>query len=269
MPELPEVQSVVDNLDRHLAGCTINSAAVFWKPTIDRPRLGAFKKSIVSRQIRKVSRRGKFIIFSLIPVHRNPSFLLVHLRMSGKLMIGEALPKGKPGHVRAQFRLSNGNVLYFQDVRKFGRIYLVSEPEEITARLGIEPLTKELNQNFLHKVLSSHSVTLKGFLLRQDLIAGLGNIYVDEVLWKARLSPFRKSNTLTGEEGGLLCRSIKSILRSAIRSRGTDFGDNVISDGRYTPKVYGREGKPCKRCGRGILKDKVAGRSTYYCACCQ
>jgi formamidopyrimidine-DNA glycosylase len=188
--------------------------------------------------------------------------------MSGYLHL--LLRGEKPGkHDRILLRFTDGSTLAFQDIRKFGRLSLVSDLEVALEHLGVEPLAEDFTSGHLVQLLNGKKRRIKPLLLDQGGIAGLGNIYVDESLWHSGIHPERGAETLDRDEVKSLFRSIRSVLRKAIASRGTDFGDNVAPYGGYAPKVYGREGLPCYRCGEEIEKIVVAQRGTHFCPFCQ
>jgi formamidopyrimidine-DNA glycosylase len=194
--------------------------------------------------------------------------MLVHLKMSGSLkMHTPAVPISK--HDRVIFDLDNGQQLRFNDVRKFGRVYWVADPEEITGKHGPEPLDDSFTLKKFRELIATRSGAIKPLLLNQNFLAGVGNIYADESLWSAKIHPLRKVDSLKDAEVAALYRSIRKILNRAIDDQGTDAGDNVIEAGDYTPKVYGREGLPCRRCGTIIHKSWVGQRGTHFCPHCQ
>lgn len=153
-------------------------------------------------------------------------------------------------------------------MRKFGRVYLLDHPDEVTGRHGPEPLDKAFTLAKFRALIKDRSGAIKPLLLNQAFIAGVGNIYADEALWRAKIHPLRKTDSLKDAEIAALYRSIRQTLRQAIEAQGTDAGDGVI-EGDYQPRVYGREGKPCYRCHRPIHKTTVGQRGTHYCPTCQ
>jgi len=172
-------------------------------------------------------------------------------------------------HDRVVFYLSNGKSVRFNDTRKFGRIYLCNEPEHIVGRLGVEPLSDRFSPELLFTLTRSRKTRIKAFLLDQRNIAGLGNIYVDESLWKAKVHPNTAAQSLTKERCEALYEAITDTLNEAIELAGTDFGDGVVQDGRYSPLIYGRDGEPCHRCRTTIRKFRVQQRGTHFCPKCQ
>jgi formamidopyrimidine-DNA glycosylase len=187
--------------------------------------------------------------------------------MSGKLgMVDRRAPIEK--HDRVVFTLDNGQQLRFNDVRKFGKMWAVIDPEEVTRAIGPEPLAADFNLPKFRALVQSRSGVIKPLLLNQTFLAGVGNIYADESLWRARIHPLRRAASLSDEEIAALYRSIRQVLRQAIEDEGTDAGDGVI-EGDYTPRVYGREGQPCYRCHQPLHKIVVGQRGTHFCPQCQ
>jgi formamidopyrimidine-DNA glycosylase len=270
MPELPEVETVARGLSAPLVGQIFASVTVRWPRTIAEPAVEEFKEQIVGRRVLSVGRRGKYVVISL-----DRGYLLIHLKMSGRLQV---VPAGEPldKHTHTIFDLEGGAQLRFRDVRKFGRVYLVSEMEQVTAKLGPEPLASEFTLHLFRQRLARRSGRLKSLLLNQAFVAGLGNIYADEVLFAAGLHPLRKADTLTGQEQERLYLAIRTVLHRAVTGRGTTLSDGGYTDARGRPgeyqdriAVYGREGEPCRECGASIERIVVGGRSTHYCPCCQ
>jgi formamidopyrimidine-DNA glycosylase len=188
--------------------------------------------------------------------------------MSGSLdVLGAHLPRAV--HDRLIVNLDNGKELRFLDPRKFGRAYLVTDYKEVTGDLGPEPLSPELSSDEFSKRISAHRGALKPLLLNQRVIAGLGNIYVDEALWRARIHPTVPAARVPVKRMEELFRSIQEVLTEAIKHQGTDFGDGVVVYGGYRPQVYGRAGEPCARCGALIKRIVVSQRGTHFCPRCQ
>ena len=274
MPELPEVETITyDLMDAGLVGIRIKDAQVFWERTIAVPKVAEFVHSIAGLTIENIYRRGKYIVFCLT----DKSFMLVHLRMSGRLIIvpsGES--RGKHQHVI--IRCQNGLEIRFHDPRKFGRFYWVKDLNEILGRLGPEPLARNFKWTKLKKILKSHKRMIKPLLLDQHMIAGLGNIYVDEALWEACIHPATPSNIFTDPQIKSLLNAIKKVLRQGLRNRGTALGKGV---GNFSPlgpkkgknqhhlKVFRKHKTPCPRCQEMIIRLIVGQRSTHICPLCQ
>ncbi len=277
MPELPEVETVVRDLRPRVVGRTITDAAVRWRRTIAAPSAHEFARQIRGCKIAAITRRGKFLVFRLSRhgVARNDSpdqYWLVHLRMTGGFRIDPPdAPRDK--HVHVCLRLDDGRELRFRDTRKFGRMWLVDDPTRVTGKLGPEPLeisAKEFAARFERR--RGH---LKPLLLDQTFLAGLGNIYVDESLWYARLHPLRAAETLTRAERARLHRAIQRVLTRAIAVGGTSIDVmyrrvNGASGGfQNSLRVFDREKRPCRRCGTPIQKIVVGQRGTHFCPHCQ
>ncbi|MFN2220762.1 MAG: bifunctional DNA-formamidopyrimidine glycosylase/DNA-(apurinic or apyrimidinic site) lyase [Anaerolineae bacterium] len=270
MPELPEVETVTRSLREHLDGRTIAGATVTWRRTVARPAVEEFVNQVIGRRIRSVGRRGKYVVIEL-----ERGCLLVHLKMSGQLQV---VPAGEPldGHVRVILDLDDGQQLRFRDTRKFGRIYLVKDPQEVTGSLGPEPLDKEFTLADFRRLLARRTGRLKPLLLNQHFLAGLGNIYADEALFVAKLHPLRKADSLAPDEQARLYDAIRSVLGGAVAARGTTLSDGGYADasgqpGSYQERlaVYGRSGQPCLRCGTPVERIVLGGRSAHYCPNCQ
>ena len=222
MPELPEVETVVRGLRSLLIARTIVGVSVGWPRTIARPEIEEFARRIVGRRVASVGRRGKYVVLGL-----DRDYLLVHLKMSGQLQVvraGEPMDK----HVHLLLDLDDGRQLRFRDVRKFGRVYLVADPAEVTARLGPEPLSDDFTLAEFRRLLSHRSGRLKPLLLNQQFLAGLGNIYADETLFAAHLHPLRKADSLTPDEQARLYEAIRSVLKGAVDGRGTTQGQRLV-----------------------------------------
>ncbi len=269
MPELPEVEITVRMLRPMLIGRSITGIENDWPRQIATPEFRLFQERISQRKIQSLDRRGKYIIFTL----DNDEFLLVHLKMTGHLSIAAGSEKPDP-HVHTTFILNDGDQLRFKDVRKFGRVYLVNNLDEILGQLGPEPLDRDFTGETLHRMLRGRNRVLKPLLLDQTFIAGLGNIYTDEALHDAAIHPSRMAKSLTKIESHLLHQSIRSILLMAIRRNGSTVDNFRKPDG--TPgemqnalKVYGQAGADCPRCGAPIQRMVLGGRGTHYCANCQ
>lgn len=267
MPELPEVQTVVNGLKEDLVGDRITCITPIWEKVLSNfiPS-DLFIKGRMTL-IQDVTRRAKFII-----IHFPSSILAIHLRMTGKLFfpVANQIPK----HTTAVIKLDSRKKLIFHDTRKFGRIYLYNDLTPINERHGPEPLGKNFSVGWLHRALQQRKRNIKALLLDQSFLAGLGNIYVDESLWAAGIHPGSISNALPAARIRRLHEAVQAILKAAITAKGTtiiDFSYLNGQSGRYTSqlRIFGRKGQPCITCGRDIEKIKVAGRGTYVCSRCQ
>ncbi len=269
MPELPEVETIARALRPKLIGRTILAADLLWPRTLVQPSADAFQKDIVGQEIVDVTRRGKLIYLRLSTLT-----LFVHLRMSGDLDIKDAdAPPGK--HDRLRLRLSAAEqagerTLAFTDTRKFGRVWLVRNPQEVTGKLGLEPLEADFTPQSLYAGLQARRRQLKPLLLDQTFLAGLGNIYTDEALHLARLHPQTMSNAVKREQAAALWEAIRAVLQEGIRRNGASI-DWVYHGGQFQNhfRVYRRQGQPCLACGSLIQRLVVGQRSTHICPACQ
>jgi formamidopyrimidine-DNA glycosylase len=264
MPELPEVETIARNLRPHLLGRKIQDADLHWTRTLAAPSPRKFKEQIKGQKIEEVSRRAKFLI-----LHLSTFDLLIHLRMSGDLLIRNSTTEPQL-HDRLILKLSGGKSLVFNDTRKFGRIWLTDKPQQVLGNLGPEPLGTHFTPEWLHTALHAKRRQLKPLLLDQTFLAGLGNIYTDEALHRAKLHPLRLSNSVSKEEARALHEAIRRVLREGIRRNGASI-DWVYRGGEFQNhfRVYDREGKPCKVCGTPIQKMIVGQRGTHICPKCQ
>ncbi len=274
MPELPEVQTIVDALKASgVEGRRIQQACVHWSKTIATSNPQRFCRRIREKRISAIRRRGKFIIMHL----SGGLHLIVHLRMTGRFELADATPHPRP-HVHVELRLDDGRQLLFHDTRKFGRFYLTDEPDTIIGTLGPEPLSSGFTTKALMQMVKNRRRQIKPLLLDQRFLAGLGNIYVDEALWSAGIHPLRSAHTLSAAESKSLHRSIRQVLRQAIENGGTSLGQGLGNyawlnqkRGRNSDalKVFRRTGQSCFRCGHLIDRIVVGQRGTHVCAKCQ
>ncbi len=274
MPELPEVQTIVMELrEAGLIGCKIRSVKVQWDKIVAVPDAATFAQELTGQTIAGFARRGKYILIQF----EAGKYLLLHLRMTGQLIIKKATePVLK--HERVVFELDDGRTLRYHDTRKFGRFYLVNDPQAVIGKLGWEPLEAEFTVQSFTAGLVQHARQLKPLLLDQTFIAGLGNIYVDEALFAARLHPQRLANSLTKTEISALHQAIRQVLQKGIANRGTSLGNgegNFASASRRRGRnqesltVFRRTGQACPRCGTAIQRLIVGQRSTHICPKCQ
>lgn len=272
MPELPEVETVVRNLHNRIVGARIEKVELIMPKVISRPDPVTFTKLIEGREITGIGRRGKYILISLT----GDLVLVIHLRMTGQLVFNPT-PQPYPKHTHLVLHLSNGH-LRFTDLRRFGRFWLVPADELDTVSglkdLGVEPLTPAFRIKEFCDVLSRRKQKIKALLLDQSLIAGMGNIYTDEALFRSRIHPERQAAEVSMKEARALFRAVKAILNEGIAFGGTsvrDYVDAEGNEGRFQDmlRVYGKKGQSCPRCGEPIRRIKAAGRGTYFCPRCQ
>ena len=264
MPELPEVETIARKLKPGLIDRTIHSADLYWARTLDTPSPKKFKEQVQGQKILDVGRRAKYFI-----LHLTDFKLLIHLRMSGDLLIKDSTIRPEK-HDRLRLKLSGDKALVFNDTRKFGRVWLTSDPEEVLGKLGPEPLGREFTPQWLHSALRSKHRQIKPLLLDQTFLAGLGNIYTDEALNIAKLHPNAASDSVTAKQAEALHEAIRQVLKEGIRRNGASF-DWVYRGGEFQNyfRVYDRAGKPCPRCGTEIVRLVVGQRGTHICPKCQ
>ena len=280
MPELPEVETVVRGLQVHLPGRTIAAIRLGKTDFIDNP--AALEEILPGSRILSVHRHGKFIVVHLekppasqAPAESSPARFdfIVHLGMTGNLVVRPASAPFPP-HTHAWISLDNEKELRYTDPRRFGRMLVLPQNEtaQILGPLGLDPL-EATEEQFRNKVQSKRA-RIKAVLLDQRAFRGMGNIYTDESLWRARIHPARLAANLTRQEIARLYCAAQSILREAIRLGGSSISDYVNADGQpgefqIRHRVYDREGKKCSRCAARIRRIIVAGRSSYFCPRCQ
>jgi len=268
LPELPEVETVVRGLRERLVSQTITGVEVFWERTIAAPSPAEFTAGVTGQRILGVDRRGKYII-----MHLQRGDLLVHLRMTGQLLLAPKSEAAGCRHLRLALDLDGGRLL-FNDARKFGRMCLVPDAATFLATLGPEPLDASFAAADLAGRLGKRHAPIKALLLDQSFLAGVGNIYADEALYTAGIAPERSACSLTGAEAVALHAALRSELARAIANRGTTLSDYRDAGGQQGAHqealyVYGREGQPCRRCGCAIVRNRLRGRSSYRCPRCQ
>lgn len=271
MPELPEVEVIKEGLKKKVKHRKITGVEVRFSKLIKNVSPSLFRKRVIGKEVKEISRRGKFLIFSL----DDSSFLVIHLKMTGQLIYcspDEEVDK----HTGIIFTLDNNFQLRFLDMRRFGIVCLAKKLEEITtlANLGPEPLENNFTSLVLKKILENQKRKIKIVLIDQKIMAGLGNIYAVEALYQAKINPEKRAYQLTEPEIKTLYRAIKAILKKAISARGTSTDAYRDSEGRkgrfqYQLQVYGRQGESCYRCGTKVSRIKISGRGTYFCPGCQ
>ena len=273
MPELPEVETIRRDLEPELVGRRIVGLELRWLRTLDRPPSRAEAEVLlVGQRITGLRRRGKYLLFDL----QSGAILVIHLRMSGRLGL-VAADSPEPVHLRAALLLDDGTALRFVDMRKFGRIYVLtgaSELADLLVNVGPEPLGDRLTLAAFRERLADRRTRLKALLLDQRFLAGLGNIYVDEALFRAGLHPLHSAAELNERETARLYEACRMALTVAINNRGTTFrsyrdGWGVRGGHKELLLVYGRDDEPCYVCGSEIEKLRVAGRGTHLCPVCQ
>ncbi|RMG92335.1 MAG: bifunctional DNA-formamidopyrimidine glycosylase/DNA-(apurinic or apyrimidinic site) lyase [Chloroflexi bacterium] len=268
MPELPEVETTARALRPLIIGRSVVDVWNNWPPTIVTPSFSHFKSRICGQQFIDLTRRGKYLLFQL-----QYDTLIIHLKMSGHLAV---VPRQASvhKHVHTIFELDNNCQLRFRDQRKFGRVYLVSDPEQVVGKLGPEPLAEAFTPEVLRTRLQNRKRALKPLLLDQTFVAGIGNIYADEALFYAGLHPQRTADSLTDTEIIRLHAAIQKVLQMGIEREGASIDLYVKPDGskgdmQNAVAVFRRTDMPCYVCGTPIRRIRLGGRSTHFCATCQ
>ena len=270
MPELPEVETIASGLRLggdgfpSILGRRILSASLLWPRTLAEPAPQQFLARVAGQTIIDIGRRGKFLKMRL-----SQDWLLVHLRMSGDLLVENDRQELAP-HYRLLLYLDENLRLAFNDTRKFGRVWLVSDPQPMLSRLGPEPFDPALTAHAFYERLQHTHRQLKPLLLDQAFLAGLGNIYTDEALHLAKLHPHLPANAVTPLQAGQLLESIRQVLSSAIHHHGASI-DWVYRGGDFQDHftVYQRTGQPCRTCSTPIQRIVVGQRGTHFCPVCQ
>jgi len=301
MPELPEVQTVVDDLNKKVLGRKIAGVWLDWPKAIKDPldqsktkiahkHVEIFKKSVVGKKILAIKRRAKNILIYL----SGDLLLLIHQKMTGHMLVGKWKIDGKKvipiepkavvedsynRFIHLLFYLDNGQMLALSDVRKFAKAILgkTKQIENLPelVKLGPEPLDSKFKYENFQKIISSEHRKIKQVLMDPEVIAGIGNIYSDEILWEAKIHPLKPAHKLNSAQLKTLWNAMRKILVKAVKMRGTsssDFRDTAGEKGNYTDAllVYQRENEPCNRCGEKIQRLKnVGGRSAHFCPQCQ
>ncbi len=270
MPELPEVETVVRGLRAPLVGRRIEAMWHDWAKTIHSPSPEEFAARIAGQTIRGISRRGKYILIGL-----EHDTLVIHLKMSGRLYVAAAGEENEADRwVHARFELDNGEQLRFSDARKFGRVTLTENVKNLLAHLGPEPLTGDFTPEYLYEAMRGRKRAIKALLLEQEFVAGIGNIYADEALFRAGIHPSTAVDLLKDSEMKRLHQTIRESLQAGIDHEGASINWYRKADGQKGESqnhffVYGRTGLPCLHCGVAINKIRVAQRGTHFCPECQ
>ncbi|QQG52974.1 MAG: bifunctional DNA-formamidopyrimidine glycosylase/DNA-(apurinic or apyrimidinic site) lyase [Candidatus Falkowbacteria bacterium] len=297
MPELPEVETIRRDLASSIVGQEISAVKLLFLKTA-KNKAAFFVGALKGHKVAEISRTGKLLILKIKSKTKTEiqNYLLIHLKMTGQLILAAGAKKIGGGHslggnsfadsvggelpnkyTRAVIEFKGGTKLFFNDLRKFGYLKIVNDLELariLKAGYGPEPLTPGLSAAYLEGKLKNKKKNIKAFLLDQKIIAGLGNIYVDEALFAAGIKPMRIVASLKALEVKKLYQEINKVIKKAIASRGTTFNNYVDSAGKKGNfsrllKVYGRGKLPCPKCRQPLIKTKLAGRGTHYCDYCQ
>ena len=280
MPELPEVETIARDLRPRLVGAVIVGARCTWARTLRTHEPNAFAEAVAGRTVESVGRRAKQLVIAL----SGGAALTVHLKMTGQLFVVPSAAPEDP-YIRLVLELADARELRFRDIRKFGRVGLYGRDPvtgelvaevggaAVFAAIGPEPLADEFTVREFRRLVRRRKGRLKPLLLDQSFLAGVGNIYADESLWRARLHPLRTAATLRPPDERHLFEAIRAVLTEAVERRGSSIDDYTAPDGDGSMQerldVYQRTGRPCRRCGRAIKRLVVGARSTHLCSWCQ
>lgn len=273
MPELPEVETICRSLEAKICDCQINRVEVFLDKTIRTPDVESFINILEGQKITGIGRHGKYLLIKI----GDSQMLVIHLRMTGRLIFADP-DITRDQHTHVVFQLDNGGELRFHDLRKFGTMDLLTlEGMKVfppLCFLGPDALDPKLTEDVFKKKLEKRRGQIKNLLLNQSFVTGIGNIYANEILWKAGIHPKRPAGSLSSREQGELYHAMREVLTLAIDNHGTtlrDYVDGEGNPGRFQDMlaVHRKEGAPCPCCGKPIVRAKLSGRSVYYCATCQ
>ena len=266
MPELPEVETIKNELLPHVVGRTVTGVTLFWDRIVRSPSVDEFVSGVVGQEITGLTRRGKYLFFSL----SSGELLVMHMKMTGSLLIDPADDR----FTRAILYLDNGKELHFWDPRKFGVMWLAENDNDVVSKLGPEPLEDGFTAGVLARLLQKRTAPIKPVLLDQSVIAGIGNMYADEALFDSKLHPLKPAGKLSDDEINRLYTSIIKVLRKALYKKGASVRNYIRPDGNPGTahdefNVAHGVGKDCPNCGTPIQRIVVRGRGTYLCPNCQ
>ena len=267
MPELPEVETIKNELSPWVMGQSFTQVAIFDADLVPEIPTEEFHHKLIGQMVQNLGRRGKYLIFNLA----SSQSLIMHFRMTGALLLN---PRKIDPYARAVFQFSNGVQVVFIDQRRLGAMWLVENADTVVGKLGPEPLDKSFTTGILAQRLSRHHIPVKAALLDQSMIAGIGNMYADEALFAARIHPLRRVDALSVHETQSLYSSIRDVLRTAIGNKGASVDTYVRPEGQlgtaqFDFKVAHRYGEPCPVCGTPIRRILVRNRGSYFCPNCQ
>lgn len=275
MPELPEVETIRRELNPHVINKKITEIKILRPDIIGYPTADVFKKGVTGKVITNLLRKAKYLIFEL----NSDKAMIIHLRLSGQLLVWNSDKQNAPKHERIRFYLSGGQNLSFVEPRVLGRAYLVNKnsyPDVLTGlkELGLEPIDKRFDFDYLYAKLKGRKAPIKLLLLDQSIAAGVGNIYSDEALFLAGVYPLTRTNKLTKKDIEKLAKFLRQVIKAGIKSKGTSVSDYLRPDGseggyQFCSFVFDREGEPCRNCGTIIEFKKIGNRRTRFCPKCQ
>ncbi|MFC1967174.1 bifunctional DNA-formamidopyrimidine glycosylase/DNA-(apurinic or apyrimidinic site) lyase [Chloroflexota bacterium] len=266
MPELPEVETIKNELAPHVIGRRITDIVLRWDGMVKQPPAGEFCARVIGREITALRRRGKYLFFSL----NGGGIMVMHMKMTGSLLVNPADDR----FTRAVIKLDNGDAVHFWDPRKFGRMWLIDDEKSVTDKLGPEPLDEEFTPEMLTGILRGRNAPVKAIILDQARIAGIGNMYADESLYDAKIHPMRPAASLSSDEVGRLHAAIIRVLQSALASKGASVRNYIrpggeIGTAHFEFRVAHGVGRECPIHHVPIKRIVVRGRGSYYCPVCQ
>jgi len=270
MPELPEVETIKNELMPHIIGRRVTGVTLCWEGIVRKPSVREFCSRLIGQEITRLGRRGKYLIFSLT----SGEALIIHLKMTGSLLLS-SIPNAPDKFIRAIIHLDNNSQIYFRDPRKFGAMWLVEDTNSVVRKLGPEPLDEKFTPQILSERLAKRKAPIKALLFDQNFIAGIGNMYADEALFSAGIHPERPGESLSPEEVKKLHHSIQEVLFSAIANKGASVEnyfrpDGTLGTAHFEFRVAHRlGGKFCPVCGTLIERIAIRNRGTYFCPRCQ
>ncbi len=267
MPELPEVETIKNELSPWIVGQRFTEVTIFDARLVFDGSVEEVRRGSIGQKIESLERRGKYLLFRL----SNGKSLIMHLRMTGTLLLN---PEECGRYARAILDVSNGHRLVFSDRRRMGLIWLVDDADTVVGRLGPEPLDEGFSPDILQQRLSRHRIPIKAALLDQGIVAGIGNMYADEALFAARIHPLRRANNFSAQEVRTLHNCICNVLRAGIECKGASVDTYVRPEGElgtahFDFKVAHKGGEPCPICGSNIERVPIQNRGSYFCPECQ
>ena len=272
MPELPEVETIVRDLRERIPGATITKVSVTHPDILVADSVAKFQRALRGRTMNTVDRRAKNIVIAL----DDGSTLVIHLGMTGRVMVTDAPATSGLGHVAVRFELEDGRTLLYDDVRRFGRLehFESGHWDRRALEFGVEPLSHAFTADHLFELTRLSISPIRNWLLDPYRVAGIGNIYANEALFRAGVRPTRRANKLTRAEAARLRDTVRAVLQESIDRRGTtlsDYRDAMGQEGAFLPllQVYDRTGEPCVNCGTPIKRIVLSNRSAFYCPRCQ
>lgn len=268
MPELPEVETVKNELIPLVVGRKVTSVNLIWDGIVRLPSPGEFCAGLIGRTIKRIRRRGKYLLFGL----DSDETLIAHLKMSGALISGDCDVNER--FARAVLSLDDGSCVIFRDPRKFGRMWLVNDTSAVIGKLGPEPLDQTFTPEVLEQRLKARKAPIKAVLCDQEVIAGVGNLYADEALYLAGINPLTPAGSLSSDRIRGLHNAIQKVLKKGIKNKGASIENYVRPDGKpgtaHLEFLMPRKaGEPCGQCGGRVKRITVRGRGTYFCPKCQ